>query len=522
MKISVFFLLITLLVVGCRKEKTSWNTDWVVPLVNDSLLIKDYVSDSTLAINPDQSIQVVLDKRLFDLDLSDLVNIPDTTVEQIFSIQISSIVVNPGFTFINEIEEHNFSFDEMTLLEARIKNGVATVRVENPIATNAVFEVSLPGVMKNGVEFSHTEVVEGGTQTNPGIGVLELNLGGYTIDMRGVNGNLYNLLQSKLIVTSDPNGEQVTITNQDEFKFTVKFENLQLDYGRGYFGNVFFSDTTTVDLNEFKKIIGGNVVIDDLNLELVIKNGIKASGQANITLFESINNNQNTSIALDHPYFGQLLNLNAAQGVWESITPSELKFAFNNSSGNLKYFLENLGDEYKMGYSIEINPHGNSSAGNDMLFPKSNIGIELKADFPLKVGADDLILQDTFEIDFKNDAKLIQVKSGEFVLKTTNTFPYGAEVELFLLDENEQVLKSLLSQGGISPASTNSSLNAHVPVESELKFVVNEETAEMLMDTKSILVRAKFSSTYLNNNIVYSNAALKFVLLSHLKLKATV
>lgn len=523
MKTKVFLLFFStfLLLIGCRKDQTSWNTDWVVPIINDSLLIVDYVNDSSLAVNPDQSIQVVLDRKLFDIDLSDLVSIPDTTVEQTFQLQLQSLIVNPGFTFINEVEEHSFVFDEMTLLEARIKSGLASVRIENPVATNAIFEVSLPGVTKNGAVFSHSQVVEGGTQANPGVGFLSLDLSGYTVDMRGVNGNLYNLLQSKLVVTSDPEGQQVTITNQDEFKFEVSFENLKIDYGRGYFGNLIFTDTLTTGIDELRKVIGGNIEIDDLNLELIVSNGIKASGQANITLFESVNNNQNHVVSLTHPYFGQHLNLNAAQGMWETLTPSELKFLFNNTSGNLKDFFENLGDEYNLGYSIEINPYGNSSAGNDMVFPKSSIGVALKADFPLKVGADNLIIQDTFKIDFKNDNKLINVHSGEFVLKSINTFPYGLDVELDLLDEENQVMKSLVAQGSITAASTNSSLGFHDPVENEVRFIVDEATAKLLTDTKSILVRAKFKSTFLNNNTIYSNAAFKFVLLSHLKLKTT-
>jgi hypothetical protein len=515
----LIFTAIIILSVGCRKDKTSWSSDWIVPVVNDSLMIKDYVNDSTLAINSDQSIQVVAERNLFKLDLTDLIKIPDTSVTQTFSISFASLQLNPGFTFIDEVKEHQFSFDDVTLREARIKSGKAIIRIENPIGTKGIFTISLPGVVKDGVVFSHTETVEGGTVANPGVGYLTLDLSGYNIDMRGEDGNLYNLLQSKMNVKTDPNGPTITITSQDKFRTNVEFEDLVVDYAKGYFGNIIFSDTTTVEVSELNSVMGGAVNIDDLNLDLILSNGIKVRAQGRITLFESTNNN-NTTVGLSHPYFGQALNLNPAQGEWLTLTPSALIFSFNNASGNMTNFIENLGNNYKVGYAIEINPFGNTSNGNDILYPQSTVEVNLKADFPLLIGANDLVLQDTFAIDFKNDNKLLRVHSGKFVLKTTNTFPYGAEIKLTLLDKNKNSIKELTSIGKITPAIPNSNSNGHLPNEEVTEFLVDESTAESLVDTEYVLVRAKFSSTLLNSNILYANAALKFLLSSQLKLKA--
>src|SRR5690554_6032897 len=80
---------VLLVSMACRKEKTNWTSDWVVPIVNDSLLIKNYVNDSTLDINSDQSIQVIADRTLLNLDLSELIKIPDTSIVQTFAISRS-------------------------------------------------------------------------------------------------------------------------------------------------------------------------------------------------------------------------------------------------------------------------------------------------------------------------------------------------------------------------------------------------------------------------------------------------
>ncbi|WP_234369127.1 hypothetical protein [Brumimicrobium mesophilum] len=510
--------MIFLTAVSCRKDKVAWTSDWVVPLINDTLLINDYVNDSTLGVNNNQTIQVIVDRNLIDLDLSSLIEIPDTSVDQSFSIAFPSIEFAPGSSFIDEVKEHEFSFEDIALTTARIKSGIASIRIENPVSTIGVFTISLPGVYKNGVEFSITQNVAGGTGANPGIGTLILDLSGYTIDMTGVTGQLYNVIQSRMKVVTDPQGPTVSITNQDVFKTKVTFEGLTVDYAKGYFGNIVFSDTTSVDLEALSKIIGGAINIEDINLEMVIRNGIKVRAKGQITKFESVNFGNN-AVELDHPLFGQNFNIDPALGSWNNIVPSELSFLFDQSTGNMEGFLENLGSQYNVGYSIELNPLGNTSSGNDVIYPQSNLGIDLRANFPLLLGADNLTLRDTFEIDFKNDNKLLRIESGKLILNTSNSFPYGAKINLELLDETYESLNQITSTGAISPAQINVNGDGHVPIDESIEFILEEETADLLSETKFIKVTAVFNSTSFNNNTIYANAALKILLMSEFKLK---
>ncbi|MBW7868495.1 MAG: hypothetical protein H3C31_09250 [Brumimicrobium sp.] len=518
--ISVLLFLLTIS-ISCRKEKANWTSDWVIPLVNDSLVISDYVNDSTFAINTDHSIQVILKRRLVDLNLSKLVKIPDTTIKQSFISSLNAINVTPGFTFIDQIQEHNFDLKDIALKEIRVKKGKAIVKLENPLPTKGIFTISIPGASKNGVEYSHTEEVAAGTQAKPSIAKLTLDLTGYDIDLRGELGNSYNLLQSKMKVKTDPQGNTITLTPQDIINYTISFEDVEVDYAKGYFGHTTFSDTTKVDLTFFNKIMGGAVNIDDIDLNLTIRNGIKVRAKGLIHGIESINQKTPQTVMLTHPYFSNSLYVNQTQGAWDNLIPSELTFHFDNSTGNLKQFLENLGSTYQLQYALEINPDGNASSGNDILYPKSRIGIDIDANFPLRVGIDDLILQDTFAIDFKNDSKLLKVNQGKFILKALNTFPYGVNVELTLLDEDNKSLGQIKSQGQILSASTDNVLEKHIATDNTVEFYISKDNAEKLATTKYIMLRATFNSTHINNNIVYSNAALKFLLSAHLELKSS-
>lgn len=520
-KFIIFFMSCFFLLLGSCRKKAVWNTDWVVPLIRDTLVIKDYVNDSTLAINPDNSIQIKLHRTLTSLNLSELIEVPDTIIAQDFAISFNSFNVNPGYTFINQIEEHSFYFGEAVLVRARILSGKASIEIHNPVETKAIFTVALPGVTKNGQEFSYTKEVEGGTNQNPGVGYLDLDLSGYMIDLTGVSGNEFNVIQSKLIVKSDPEGPNVTIYNTDIFEVLVRFEHMKMDYAKGYFGNLVFEDTTEVELKAFQNITDGTINLQDLNIDVSIQNGLRVNAKGDISLLRSYNKNTQSIVDLQHPYFGNSLNINPCQGAWNTIQPSVLNFHFDASSGNLESFMENLGSKYELGYRIEMNPNGNTSGVNDFFYPKSKINIVLDANFPLQLGANELTLQDTFAIDFKNDDKLLRVKSGQWVLHTINSFPFGAKVQFIMLDDNGNVLSTVLAEGEIQPAPVNVTNNGAVPIKNKMVIPMTQKIVDNLPNTKSVVVRAVFNSTKWNNNVVYANAALLIKLQAFLTLKAS-
>ena len=62
------------MVVSCKKEATSWDTDWVVPIVNDTLSFKNLENDSTLSVNTSTFYQVDLTRTLLNLGLNDIVS----------------------------------------------------------------------------------------------------------------------------------------------------------------------------------------------------------------------------------------------------------------------------------------------------------------------------------------------------------------------------------------------------------------------------------------------------------------
>ena len=519
-RLAVFALTIAVIALSCRKENTSWNSNWVFPLVNDTLGIDKFINDSTLEVNADNSIQFVLKRDVFDIDLFSLIDIPDTTIIQTFSIAFSSLNLAPGTQYVNQTEEHVFELEDAVLFQTRTKSGKAIITVENPIETTTIFDVELPGVTKDGQVFNQIESVPAAQGSNPGTRTFELDLTGYSIDMRGQNGDLYNILQSKMNVSTDPNGPSVTITSSDIVKFKVKFVDLKFDYAVGYFGSTEISDTTTLDVELLKNVTAGLINLDEVNFNLILSNGVKVMGQGAITLLNSKNYTGST-VGLTHPQMNEYFNIDPASGSWSTLNPFVHQIGFSDGNSNIIPFLEHLGAEYELGYGIKINPWGNVSAGGDEIFPNSRLKLRLEADFPLSVGADNLTIVDTFEVNLAEQNNTFKIESGSFLLKTKNSFPLGGSAELTLLDENGNAIGTINSIDNIDAAPMEVSGTAHQTVNNELNFVVSESIIEELPNVKSIVVKVIVNSNQLVDNQIYDNAKMMVQLLTNFQLKTS-
>ena len=332
-------LLFFITLVSCKKKTASWETDWSIPLINDRLSLSDLENDSTLEANGVGGYNVVLSRRLIDLQLDEIVAIPDTTIEKAITIAFPSLSVPPGFTISNTAEENDISIADLELKEIQIKSGNIRFRVLNPVETSMNFTVNLPGTVKDGGSFSESYLVPAGSPTNPGIQIQAYDISGYSFDLTGLNNNKNNLFVSQIDVTSDPNGPTVTMTNTDSIKFYVEFENVVLDHARGYFGQTSLSDTLQQTISTFNTYESGVFDIPNISLGLDIVNGVKVGARATISSLISTSAN-GSNVNLTHPQIGNAINIDPATGSWGSLVPSVNTLSINSSNSNIESFIE--------------------------------------------------------------------------------------------------------------------------------------------------------------------------------------
>ena len=495
--VFVFFLL---LIVCCKKNKTVWDTDWSLPVINDTLSLVNLVNDSTLS-EVGGVYELNLERTLFDLDLGDLLAIPDTTISEAFVFS-ASINLPPGFNFVNSIEEHDLAVEELQLKTIILKQGFIEVKVANPLATTTMFNVELPGVTKDGITFTNQYSAPPGTNANPGIIEETIDLAGYKMDLTGITGGGFNKLKSQITVSTDPVGSSVPITPNEITQVDVILRDVKIDYARGYFGDRLFYDTTIVEIEELGIVSSGVLDLPNTNITVEIENGIKVNAEGILTTI----NNENTSgnvVTLSSTQVGNSFNIDPATGTWDAITPSLKTIIFNSSNSNIESFLENLGSKHELGYSIKLNPWGNVTGGWDELFPNSKFRVRLNVDLPLMIAIDQLVLRDTFDLDFTQNADDTNVKYGELLVQVSNAFPCSANLKLFFLDVLGNVLHQSNGTSKIESAQFGSiDLESGLMVaNSELRLVLGEDILDDISLVKHVIVQSEFNTINPVSNI---------------------
>ena len=448
-KIGILILVLGV-ATACKKKKTSWNSDWALPFVSDTIDLSNMHNDSTLNSFSSSNYLVQLERSLLDVSLNEFFVLPDTTIVQSYSPTIGIGSIPPGFTFYNSVEAHEIDIPDVQLKKVIIGSGTIKIKAYNPIATSAYYTIQMPGVEKNGITFEETFFIQAGTSANPATAEEVLVLDGYEMDLRGeditgsVNLSGYNILQTALSITSDPNGTSVPLLTSDVFEFEAEIKNLTISYAQGYFGQQVFSDTSSFEIPYLNHIISGGINLDDVPLNIEISNGTKIPFSAEVTLMENTNYLPQ-SISLTSSILQSVQNIAPATGSWSSLVPSSHLIAFNNSNSNITSYLENLGYTHKIGYEIRMNPLGSMTGSYNEIFPNSRLQLKLKSDFPLNISANYLTVSDTVSLSLSSSimGDVVQAEEVSLQIRATNAFPFAGVFKLKFLDENQNVLHTV-------------------------------------------------------------------------------
>lgn len=493
-------LTFALLLSSCKKENTVWETDWSAPVINDTLSFNNLVNDSTLA-NVGGYYVVDLNRTLIDRGVNDVLTIDDTVITNTFSAGFP-FFVQADTQFFSDESENDLSFGDVELKQIIPSKGFLDITVENPVETDAIFNVELVGVSKNGIPFSEDIYAAAGTIASPSSVSVTLDLSGYSFDLTGIQGNERNILTSKVTVTSAPTGPGVQLTTAHIVKVQVGLRDVELGYARGYFGNQVVSDTTDLNLDILNLVQSGMVDIPGSTIKFEIENGIKVGATGLLTKLVSENASGN-QVTLTHPQVGTAFTMNPATGGWNGLNPSIKELVFDQANSNVEEYIENLGAQNTAGYKIEINPWGNISAGSDEIYPASRFKVRVHANLPLSIGLDALVVQDTFPVDLSQNSSATRVTNGELLLKATNAFPISANVKLIMLNANKTPIHTVNGNEIIQSAEFGN-LDAATGLKisySDIKWVLESDVVDDLDNIKYIIVQSAFNTPNPNTSM---------------------
>lgn len=81
-----------LVLFGCRKEKFSYESEWLAPVFEANLSLSDILPDSLTSYNPDSSLRLVFEEEYGISSLEDILEIPDKI--EMMDVNLSSLVLD--------------------------------------------------------------------------------------------------------------------------------------------------------------------------------------------------------------------------------------------------------------------------------------------------------------------------------------------------------------------------------------------------------------------------------------------
>lgn len=483
------------LLPSCKQDagNAEWDIDVLAPVLTTTLTLQDLVDDSLMVVNPDSSLKLVYINDFSNLLIDTLLSIPDTTIVNQLSIPLSTNLP-PGTDLININTETRYALKDAQLVEAYVRSGQIIVDFQNNLATEVTVNYGIPSATLNGTPFAMTRSIA----ANGSITEI-IDITGYRLDLRGLAGNSYNTLVNSFSGNTSANGQSVQIiANQPFMSVSNTFVDVIPQYARGYFGSPGFSlENESANFDFLKKIIDGQLGLEEVKLSLSLENYIGADGQVEIHNITSVNERTGVSIDLQHEVMSTPINITRASDAWihsGNVTPTFKSYVFDNSNSNIRALIENLPHCLDYSLDFKLNPLGNISSGNDFFYYENNIKTNLQLEVPMTFYSDHLTLSDT--LDFNADAGTAgsKVNSGGFRIIADNSFPLSATMTLILIDENNVAIDSLYSLNNIAAPALNGNFISIGSLISTLDVPISSTTADKLTDTKRINIKIVFDT----------------------------
>ncbi len=528
MKKTFFVILISwaTLFYSCTTEGTNWDVDAYAPVVETSMDLTNMIGAGNLQTNSDSSLWLNVDVNAFTFQLDSLAQLPNLEILYTYVWPFSTPgtitagITLPAFEIPIDLSGSNFELREST-----IKSGHLNISVKSTNTERLVFSYIIPDATLGGTPFSFTDTIRG---LNSGEDTVVSNfifdVSGYKLITTGPNHDEHSKFSAYLTVSSiagDPNmpvaGSQVL------FRVSNKMDNIIPLYGKGYLGQLDLSQNNiTADLEVMQMFRSGVVDVEQLSLALTLYNYIGADLRFKPTVLKVENTNSGSYLNLTHSSMGNTVNLSRAYETGISsnpVMPNIYSFNINSGNSNIESMVELLPDKVDFSASIQLNPYGNISGYDDFYYTDYPAYIQMQLQAPLKFSISNLLMVDTLENPFATLDILSNIKDGQFIVRAENKFPLEAKLQIYTLDNLENITDSIVVNDIIAAAPVNSLDRVTNPVTSELIASVDPAKIAHLHDAKKIKLKAFFNTLPSSSGRMqmYSDYYLKIKLIADIK-----
>ena len=458
------------------------------------------------------------------------IRVRDVSIESATAVFPSQNIVDQGSTT-------SFNNNDIQLTYAIVREGKIYVQVFNTIEEDLHYEFTVPGAIKNSNQLAISGTVPAASGGNPGQSTINSNIAGYTLNLKGIgpieqqvssdlNGNGFtdadtvNTLYYTLTGRIDSSGNLISLSLNDSVYVNVSFTDIIPEYAKGYLGQEIVSVSGTEEFDIFTNILDGTFNLDDVKLSISVANQIGVAGDVAINSIIAKNTSNNNTVNLDIP--SQYDPFAIAKPFDPNttivpITPTINTIILDKSNSNSDELIEIMPDIFDYSLDFQINastPPPPLATGTDFVYYNSEVVASLDIEIPLSFIANNITLIDTAKFSL-NETDVENINGGKIILYADNGYPLNAVVQLYLLDEFDMMIDSLLPNNATIEAGnydfTTDKVSSKKKTKIEIPIPVNR--IGDLINTKKIKIVTRFTTNPYNTYVkIYSTYSIDIIL----------
>jgi len=323
-----------------------------------------------------------------------------------------------------------------------------------------------------------------------------INISGLAINLTGKDGTKFNTYTQHIVAHIDSTGITRHITTADSLHIQYEITEVAPNYIKGYAGQDVISQVDSSDFSFLDIFQSGSLDLEDVNMNISLENGLGVDGEVRINSLTAESKN-NGSKTLTGSILGQPLSINRATDF--PLTSSQNNFSVNSSNSNIKELLGILPNKLKYDVQVKTNIAGNTQQYRDFAYLESALKLNLNAEIPLSIIANNLVLKDTFSFDLsQTNLNVAGISDGVINLIAKNKYPIEAVLTMVAYDENWIPVDTITMDTRVAAADLDASCKAIDFKKSKIPLYVTEDRMTNIKRAKSAIITANFSTASSN------------------------
>ena len=402
-----------------------------------------------------------------------------------------AVAIFPAQNLINNANDVEYNMGGPEFTEMGMEEGYVVIYVENTISDTIHIVYDIPGAVD---EFGNSVHIE--TSVGPDEIVDQaFDIAGYTIDLKGSQGNAVNTFYQEFSARINYTGVPTYITLEDSLKVIYGLEGIIPNSLKGYLGQyeIAVADTTAgVEL--FDQFESGEIHFGDINIDLEITNGLGAGGTVTINSLGGTNTATGETVYLNCPtVVGVPININRALN--NPYIPGYTTISLTSDNSNVNDLVEIFPDKLFYDVVMKVNPNGNEFNYQDFVIATSVIDIGFNISMPLDFFASDLTLLSEFPVTIDAESGTEGIGNIDLTLFADNTFPLEANINIVFMDDLGTHLDSLNFSGfGIKAGVLSEDCRVHEVTQTEIHQLVDGELKDAILNATKAVATIQFNT----------------------------